>query len=74
MHGHLNVKLLTFTYLLVCLLTYLLTPRSRVLLEKLTVSQLVSPWFGAQRQATWCKANYRNIPLTGNSFYLQSYL
>ena len=45
----------TCTYLLACLLTYLLTPRSRVLLEKLTCSassQEIPRIFGTRRFLT----------------------
>jgi hypothetical protein len=40
MHGE-NLKLIKLTYKIIYLVTYLLTPWSRVLLEKLKVSQLL---------------------------------
>jgi 1,4-dihydroxy-2-naphthoate octaprenyltransferase len=59
-----------FTYLLICLLiylfTYLLTPWSRVLLEKLTGSQLVKkfPAFCRTRRFITAFASARHLSLS----------
>ena len=60
MHGHLNVK--------VCLqiITYLLTPRCRVLLEQLTVLQLVKkfPAFHGTRRFMTALTSVRHLSLS----------
>jgi hypothetical protein len=71
--GQLEVLLLLFvrdnmadTYLLTCLLTYLLTPWSRVLFVKLTVSQLVRkfPTFYATRRFITAFTSARHLSLS----------
>jgi len=59
------IALLHITYLLIYLLTYLLTPWSRVLLEKLTGSQLVKkfPTFYGIRKFITAFASARPLSL-----------
>ena len=73
-YKHSNIQALTRTannmsanrHLLTCLLTYLLTPRSRVLLEKPTGSQLVkkfSTFYGTRRFIT-AFTSARHLPVS----------
>ena len=59
-------RLALLTYLLACLLTYLLTPWSRVLLEKLTGFQLVKKFPTFYETRRFITAVTRALHLSGS--------